>query len=330
MKLLVFLLKRLLQFLLLALFVTTCTFLIASLLPGDFFTAWEADPRVGRDLVSRLRAQYGLAEPIHTQYFHWLRRSLTLDLGYSLHHQLPVASVLQASLRNTLWIAIPSLVLGVLAGVLMGAVRATFTEGVLGQLLNVLSTVMLSLPALILGLSALVFAARTGWFPIGGMNSVNASVDSGLLSWWDRIRHLALPVACLSIPVLASVERVQYTSSIVTLTEPFFLAARTRGLTDSRIFLRYLIRPSLNPVISILGPMFGVLLSGSLVIELLFSWPGLGQTTYDALVSRDVFLLLGCVLCGSILLVVGNILADTMLYLLDPRTRSYSSFAEEK
>jgi peptide/nickel transport system permease protein len=142
------------------------------------------------------------------------------------------------------------------------------------------------------------------------------------LSVADRLHHLFLPVACLTIPVLASVERIQYAAASGHHNEPYLRFARSRGLGSFRFFFQYILRPGLNPVLSISGPMLGGILSGSLVLEVIFAWPGLGQATYDALFNNDLFLLAGCIVGSSLLLVIGNLLADLALVILDPRTRS--------
>jgi peptide/nickel transport system permease protein len=169
---------------------------------------------------------------------------------------------------------------------------------------------------------ALLFAAHTHWFPLGGMDSLGTP-ESGLWQWAiNRIHHLILPVACLTIPVFAYVERIQYASTEGGPHELYLRSAKARGLSSRRIFFQYLLRPGLNPVLSVSGPMIGGILSGSLVLEVLFSWPGLGQITYDSLFNSDLFLLAGCILGSSFVLVFGNLLADLAMMLFDPRTRA--------
>jgi peptide/nickel transport system permease protein len=218
--------------------------------------------------------------------------------------------------------AIPALILGFGAGIVLGTVHALFAQRLPGRILDVFSTIALSLPSLLLGLVALLFAAQTHWFPLGSMNSLGDQGTTGLAWTADRIHHLILPVACLTIPVLAYVERIQRAATQAVSSELFVRSARSRGLSRSRIFFHYILRPGLNPVLSIAGPMIGGILSGSLVLEVIFAWPGLGQITYDALFNSDLFLLTGCVMGSSLLLVAGNLLADFALMALDPRTRS--------
>jgi peptide/nickel transport system permease protein len=272
--------------------------------------------------VEQLRHKYGLDQPFYIQFFRWLKNLLRFDLGYSLFYQRPVTAVVADALSKTLWIGIPALILGFGGGIILGAFHGILGRHPLGRCLDLFSAVSLSLPSLLLGLMALLFAAHTQWFPLGGMGSLE-SPDAGFWLWAaDRIRHLILPVACLTIPVLASVERIQYAATRGLRDELYFRSARSRGLSGSHFFWHYILRPGLNPVLSISGPMLGGVLSGSLILEVIFAWPGLGQITYDALFNNDLFLLAGCVVGSSLLLVTGNLLADAALATFDPRTRS--------
>lgn len=314
--------KRVLPLILLSLAAAFATFLFSSLIPGDFFSGHLLDPSIQRETVESLRHKYGLEQPFHIQYIRWLRNLLRLDLGYSLFYQKPVLPVLAGAIANTLWMGIPALVLGFGGGIVLGTMHALYARQWQGKLLDVVSAVALSLPSLLLGLAALLFAAHTQWFPLGSMNSLEAQ-DSGMWHWSaDRLYHLLLPVTCLTIPVLAYVERVQRAAVQGERFEPHVRCAAARGLRPKRIFLHYILRPALNPVLSISGPMLGGVLSGSLVLEIIFAWPGLGQITYDALFSSDLFLLAGCVVGSALLLVAGNLAADLGLMALDPRTRT--------
>jgi peptide/nickel transport system permease protein len=316
-----FIFKRAAELVLLVFLVTFITFWLSAVIPGDFFSAHMADSPITMESVALLRHQYGLDQPFHIQYLRWMEKLFRLDFGYSLFYQRPVSSVVADALVKTLWIGVPAFILGFAAGVLLGTVHGMAAERGIGKLLNFVTTVALSLPSILLGLAALLFAAHTGWFPLGGMESVNQQANA--LQWsLDRLRHLFLPVACLGIPVMASIERVQFAAVRSIGKELYLRCARTRGLGSLRIFFQYFLRPGLNPALSVSGPMIGWVLSGSLVLEVIFSWPGLGQITYDALFNSDLFLLAGCVIGSSALLVIGNLLADLAMISFDPRTRS--------
>lgn len=314
-------LKRTAQLVLLVFLVTTATFALSSWIPGDYFSKHFLDPSLGPDAIAQLRHKYGLDQPVHVQYLHWIGNSLKLDLGFSLLYQQPVLSVVADALRKTLWLGIPALMLGLGGGVLLGTLHGVHRNRPLGHFLDLLSSVMLSLPSLVLGIAALLLASLTRWFPLGSMSSTEI-LQVSYWSWlFDRLHHLALPVSCLTVPILATVERIQFAATRDCFESLFLRSARARGLSSRSIFFRHLLLPSLNPVLSTSGPILGGVLSGSLVLELIFAWPGLGQMTYDALFNNDVFLLAGCVVASSILLVIGNLIADILLLMMDPRTR---------
>ena len=324
MRIAAFLLKRAVQLVLLSLLVAFVTFLVSALIPGDFFSTHMLDSSARTETIEHMRHAYGLDAPFYVQYLHWLRNLFRLDLGYSMFYQRPVLQVVADALAKTLWMGIPALIFGFGLGIVVGSVHGVFGSRLPGRLLDFLSSVILSLPSLLLALAALLLAAHTHWFPLGGMNSA-ADPNAGFLQWAiDRMHHLILPVMCLAIPVFAYVERIQFSSTRNGRDALPVRFARSRGLSRSRIFFQYILRPGLNPVLSISGPMLGGILSGSLVLEVIFSWPGLGQITYDALFNSDLFLLAGCVVGSSFLLVLGNLLADCALMALDPRTRSLS------
>jgi len=325
MRIAVFLLKRAAQLIVLTLLVAFVTFWLSSIIPGDFFSTHILDSSIRPETVEQLRHKYGLDQPAYVQYLRWFRNLVRLDLGYSMFYQRPVLAVVIDALAKTSWMGIPALILGFGIGIIFGTVHGIYAQRLPGKLLDFISAIALSLPSLLLGLAALLFAAYTNWFPLGSMSSLIPQ-DSGLWgSAADRIHHLILPVACLTIPILAYVERIQYSATLKSRDELYVRFARSRGLSNVRIFFQYVLRPGLNPVLSISGPMLGGVLSGSLVLEVIFAWPGLGQITYDALFNSDLFLLTGCIIGSSILLVAGNLLADFALMVFDPRTRSLSS-----
>ncbi len=268
-----------------------------------------------------MRERYGMDQPVLVQYGRWLDRVVHLDLGESRFYQQPVRDIVLDALLKTMWIGLPALLIGMLAGILIGTTHGLNRDAPFGLALDLLSSVALALPTLVLGLGALLLAASTHWFPLGSMNSAGLP-DSSFSTWLaDRIHHLVLPVSCLTVPILVYVERIQCAAAQDLVDDPYVRAAHARGLTESRIYFHYLLQPSLNPVLSTSGPLFASVLSGSLVLEVIFAWPGLGQVTLNALLNWDTALVIGCVVGSTILLVTGNLAADILLLLLDPRTR---------
>jgi peptide/nickel transport system permease protein len=173
------------------------------------------------------------------------------------------------------------------------------------------------MPPLLTSLLLVFVAARTGWLPIGGMGG-SADVSGGALV--DFVRHLILPAAALAMPLAAMFERLQSQAMAETIDRPFVLAAIARGVPRSRVVWRGALKAALRPVSSIYGLVIGTLLSGSFVVEMITSWPGLGRLMLDALRARDVYLVAGCAAAGSVFLAAGTLLSDVALALVDPRT----------
>lgn len=320
-RILAAILKRVLQLLVLSLLVTSATYFLAQQVPGDFFSAQELDPNANKQTLERMRQRYGLDQPAPVQFARWLGRCAHLDFGTSHFYQAPVRTVVLQALATTLWIGLPALVFGVAGGILLGTLHAIHRDDSLGITLEILSIAALATPTLVLGLGALLLASLTQWFPLGGMNAVTPA-DSGLVTWLlDRLYHLVLPAGCLTIPVLVYVERIQCAAAQSAWNAPFVRAARARGLGRVHIFLHYLLRPSLTPVVSTSGPLLAAVLSGSLILEVVFAWPGMGQVTLNSLLNRDTPLVAGCVIMSTVLLVAGNFAADMLLLILDPRIK---------
>jgi peptide/nickel transport system permease protein len=315
------LLSRVGQFALLLFLVTSASFFLSRFIPGDFFSRQLLDPAISQDTVQQLRHRYGLDQPIHIQYARWLVGALRLDLGYSLFYGRPVAPVIGDAIANTAWIGLPALILGGLGGILAGTWNGAFSHRWIGRMLDALSTLALSVPTLVLGLGALILAAHTNWFPLGS----TTTAIPGVLPFWqfmaDRLHHLVLPVICLAVPIFASVERIQSAAAKSCMEQVWVRSAIARGLGARTVFVRHLLRPSLTGVLSISGPLLGAVLSGSLVLEILFSWPGLGRVLYDAVFNNDLHLLVGSAAAGAVLIGGGNLAADLLLFALDPRTR---------
>jgi peptide/nickel transport system permease protein len=315
-----YLLKRAGQLAILAFLVTSGTFFMSALIPGDYFSRQRLDPAISSETVQQLRHRYGLDEPMQAQYLRWLRNAAHLDFGYSLYFRRPVGPVIGDALSKTLWLGLPALLLGFGVGILMGALHGTAKSRAAVITLDICSTIALSVPTLVLGLAGLFLASRTGWFPLGGM-AASVVETSGWQRVADTVHHLILPVACLTIPILAFVERTQSASTRSVMNESWVRAARARGLRGPAIFLHYVVRPSLNPVLSVSGPVLGAVLSGSLVLEVVFSWPGLGRVMYDAVLNNDLHLLVAGAAASAVLLVIGNLIGDLLVLALDPRTR---------
>ena len=307
-----FLVRRAALALLLVLLVSSAAFLLAQLAPGDHLDDFGMDP----DAVAAERHRLGLDRPIGEQYAKWVGHVLRFDFGESLRFRRPVAGLVRDAAANTAVLGISALLLSTAAGIPLGIYSGS-RRGRMPAVVSGVSVVLISVPPLITSMAFLLLAARTGWFPLGGMGPLTGDSDAANLA--VRLHHLVLPTLALALPVSAALERIQSRATSEALAEPPVMAARGRGLSRQRIVWRHALRLSLKPVLAVYGIMIGGLLSGSFAVEILMSWPGLGQLLYRAFTARDTFLIAGCAVAASVFLAVGILLSDIALALTDPR-----------
>jgi peptide/nickel transport system permease protein len=306
--------------------VSSAALVLTRLAPGDF-TSELYGTASGAAEMARERARYGLDQPIGRQYLAWLQRAVRLDFGTSLLYRRPVVELVAQRAAHTALLAVAALVLATLIGLPAGIVSGSRPNGWARGAIRGVSLVLLSTPSLVTSLLLVLVAARTGWLPTGGMQQAGAW-DAGTASGlFDLGRHLILPSLALALPVAATLERVQSQAMREVLGMPFVMAATARGVPRRRILLRSALRPAIVPVAAVYGFLVGSLLSGSFIVEVTTSWPGLGRLMYDALRSRDLYLVAGCAAAGSLFLAVGTLLSDLVQAWADPRLRDETSAA---
>jgi peptide/nickel transport system permease protein len=308
--------------LLLVLVVASAALVLTGLAPGDITSEQVGTGVSGRTLAAE-RARLGLDRPLARQYFEWMGRAARLDFGTSLMYGRPVAGLVAERARNTALLAVVALLVATLIGLPLGVVAGS-RRGAVSTLVRSGSVLALSMPSLVSSLLLVFVAARTGWLPTGGMTALEPGAGGWFASLVDLARHLVLPAAALALPLAATIERLQARAVADTLQEPFVIAALARGVPASRVLWRSALKPALRPVTAIYGLIFGSLLSGSFVVEIVTSWPGLGRLMFDALRSRDMYLVSGCAAAGAVFLALGGLLSDLALALVDPRLRARS------
>ena len=315
-----YLARRLLFAVLLVLLVSSGAFLLTHLAPGDA-TAELVRPGVSAETRAAARARLGLDRPFLAQYVDWIGRAARFDLGQSYRYGRPVTELVGVRARNTALLAMAALALATVLGVGLGIVAGSRRSGVIRAAIGGASMAALSVPSLLASLGLAALAARTGWFPIGGMTSIGAADLGWVARAVDTLWHLTLPAIALGLPIAAGIERLQSQALAATLEEPFVHAAVARGIPWRRVVWRHALPVAIRPVAGVYGVIIASLLSGSFVVEVVSAWPGLGQMTYEALIARDVNLVAGCAAAGSVFLVVGNLLSDAAVMLSDPRLR---------
>ena len=316
---LIYLARRLVFAALLVVIVSASALLLARLAPGDILSEQIGTGVSGRALQAE-RARLGLDRPVLQQAADWAARAIRFDFGTSLMYGRPVAGLVAERARNTAILAVVALLLATLVGIPAGVVSGS-RSGLATAAIRTASIVALSLPSLVSSLLLVVVAARTGWLPTGGMSASNAAGSGWLAALIDLARHLVVPACAIAVPLAASIERLQSQATSEVMGELYITAAAARGVPPRRLVWRHALKPALRPVVSIYGLIFGSLLSGSFVVEIVTAWPGLGRLMYDALRSRDVYLVAGCAAAGGVFLAAGALLSDVLLALIDPRLR---------
>lgn len=304
-----YLLRRLLFAVLLVFVVSSAALMLVEAAPGDSVDVFDLDPAV----AAAERRRLGLDRPFLVRYGDWVGRAVRLDLGESVKYGRPVRQLVAERAWKTALLGATALLLATLVGVPAGII--TGSRHNLGTAVaRALSLVFVSVPPLVTSLALLLLAARTGWFPVGGFAAGGDSTSA-----WTTLTYLVLPAIALALPIAASLERLQSQAMHEALGDPSVRAALARGCSFRRVVWRHALKLSLKPVLAIYGVVVGSVLSGSFAVEIVTSWPGLGALMFEALVSRDLYLVAGCAAAGSMFLALGILLADVALALVDPR-----------
>jgi peptide/nickel transport system permease protein len=304
--------------------VSVLAFLFTSLAPGTYFDEMRLNPQIAPETVAALRAQYGVDKPLPVRFASWLNSVLHGEMGFSFAYNSPVAPLLLVRARNTLLLTITSTLLAWAIALPLGIWSAERLGQLPDRLLSWGTAILLVIPDLALALGLLVFAVRTGWLPSGGMASVDFEALSPLNRLRDLALHLILPVTALVLSSLPLLIRHVRAAVADVLNAPFLLAALGHGIPRRTLLYRYALPAAANPLISLFGFSIGILLSGSLLIEVVMSWPGLGPLLLESILARDLYVVVGGVLFSTLFLVGGNFLADLLLYWADPRIRTES------
>jgi peptide/nickel transport system permease protein len=317
-----YVLRRLLQLIPLLLAVVVLTFVLLKLAPGDYLTTLADNPQVSAATIDAMRHRFGLDQPWTVQLILYLKNAvLHLDFGESFSRHQPVFAVLREGLLNTLLLAMAGALVTWGLAIPLGAWAAARQGTAVDRTLSLVAFIGLSVPEVLSGLLLLMLAANTGWFPVGGMRSLDWETLPLAGRVLDVLRHLVLPALVVGLVPLASRMRQMRANLLDVLRLEYVTTARAKGLDERTVVMKHALRNAVNPLITLFGYTLGSLLSGSLVAEIIFSWPGLGRITYEAILSRDQYLVVGSVLMASVVLVLGNLVADLLLAATDPRIR---------
>lgn len=301
--------------------VVTATFVVVHLAPGSAEDVLQK-PGISPEAREQIRRQWGLDRPVHEQYLHWLGHLVRGDLGVSYNYRRPVSEVLRRALPPTLLLTGTALALTLVVGVALGLAAVRRPGGWVDRVTTVLSLGIYGLPPFWLALMALlVFSVGLGWFPPSHMHSVGAASLSAPAAVLDLVHHLVLPAGCLGLAGAAATGRYLRSTLLDAGRSRFILGARARGIPPRRLLWVHALRPALIPVVTILGLSIPFLVSGSLVVEAIFAWPGMGRVMWTAAMARDVPMVLATTLVAGVGVVLGTLLADVLYAVVDPRVR---------
>lgn len=320
---LAFLLRRAAHTVVVVAAVATIVFILIHAAPGDPFAGSLDNPNVTEEVRARWRASYGLDQPLTVQYGRYLANLATGDLGWSFSRQRPVSDVIGSALPRTLLLVGLALALGFAAGIRLAVAQARRRGRPFDRAASAASLTLLSIPDFLLGiLLLLAFSYWMPLFPVGGMtDAVEYAFMSPGARIADRLHHLALPLATLVLGAAAIVARYQRAALLEVLPRDYIRSARAKGVREQTVVGRHALRSSLTPAITLLGTSLPALVGGVVFVEKVFDWPGMGLVAVDAVSSRDYPLVLAVVIVGTLVVALGNLLADLLYLATDPRLR---------
>ncbi|WP_419854245.1 ABC transporter permease [Candidatus Poriferisodalis sp.] len=313
---------RIAQALGLILAVMCLNFLLIHITPGDPATVIVGESGAGDpELLEEIRAQYGLDRPVIVQLASYVGRVATGDLGDSYFFNQSVTSLILQRLWPTVLLVGTALAFAVAAGTMVGVATARRPESPLSHGATVLALVGFSMPVFWTGIMLVIlFASAWKLLPVQGWHDVN--YGEGLLAnVLDVGEHLVLPALTLGLIYLAQYSRLSRASMLEVLESDYVRTARAKGLNERRVVYKHALRNAVIPVVTVVGLQFGALLSGALLVETVFNWPGLGRLAFDSILRRDTSVLLGVLMVSSVMVIVANLLTDLLYTIIDPRIR---------
>jgi len=314
--------RRLVRAVLLLIGVSGLCFLFTEMAPGTFFDEMRLNPQIAPETISAMRSRYGLDQPLPVRYGRWMKSALHGDLGYSIAYNVPVAPLLWSRAKNTLLLTITAMFLTWLIAVPLGVWAANRRGGLLDATVTVVSSFLVAVPELVIAVGLLAIAVRWRILRVGGMTSVGFEDLSSGQKLKDVLLHMALPTLILVLGEVAVIVRHVRASVLEVIGAPYVQAARGFGTRPARLLFRQVLPVAANPAISLLGFSLAGLLSGSLLVEAVCGWPGLGSLTLEATMSRDLYLVIGGIVFSALFMVGGNLIADILLVAVDPRIQS--------
>ncbi|HET8523142.1 MAG TPA: ABC transporter permease [Thermomicrobiales bacterium] len=309
-----FIIRRLLGAIPLLLGVAVLSFVFAQLMPGGPDALFARNGRMSQEQLDAIRHNMGLDQPMQVQLVRWLENLLRGDLGTSYSQYRPVTQVIWDVFPNTVLLMVAGLFIALVFALFFGIVAAVRQYGFFDNVTSFLSYFGLAMPVFWFGLMLQVlFAVKLGWLPSAGMHGSN---QTGVL---DVLRHLVLPAFTIAIGSIAGWSRYLRSSTLEVLAQDYVRTAQAKGLRERTVLLRHVLKNALIPFVTVASIDIPLYLTGAVLVETVFSWPGMGRLFYDSLTLRDYPVLMGILILGAALIIIGNLIADILYGILDPR-----------
>lgn len=320
MEIIKYILKRILQAIPLLIIVSMISFFIIRLSPVDPLAELRLNPSVSQETLQKETQRLGLDKPIIVQYGKWAKSFIKGDLGVTSNGE-QVSTKLKERIPNTLLLTTIVIFLTWIVGIPLGIVAALNWKSNLDRILTVLTSIGMAIPSFFFAVLLLIFAVKTGWFPVGGLTSSDFLEKSLFGQIIDVVHHLILPVTVLFTLSLAGLQRQMRANLLDVLDSDYVKFARAKGLSEFDVIYKHALKNAINPMITLLGFEFAGLLSGAALTEYVFQYPGLGRLILEAVMRSDINLVMASLMMGAIMLVLGNLIADILLIITDPRIR---------
>jgi peptide/nickel transport system permease protein len=309
-----FVLRRLLGAIPLLLGVSILSFIFMQLAPGGPDTLIAKNGRMSQEQLAAIRRNYGLDDPAHVQLWNWISNLFQGDLGISFTQQRPVRDIILEVFPNTLYLMAVALLISFIVAVTFGIGAAINQYGWFDNVTSFFAYFGLSMPVFWIGLMLqIVFAVKLGWLPSAGMHGAR---ESGFI---DLARHMILPSVTLAVGSVGSWSRYLRSSTLEVLGQDYVRTARAKGLRERVVMIRHVLRNAMIPFLTVVAIDIPLYLTGAVLTETVYSWPGMGRLFFDSLTKRDYPILMGILLLGAFLIVIGNLIADVLYAVLDPR-----------
>ena len=317
-----FILKRFVNSIFLSFGIATVVFFLLRILPSASFSDVYLNPRLSEEAIQKIKSAYGLDKPVLIQFLNWLKEIITGNFGFSFIYRKPVINCIGEALTSTLIVGIPALIYSFSVGIFVGIQSAKAQGKLLDRIMYSSFLVLYSIPSFWLGIILiLLFSYTFRVFPPSGLHSFNFSEMSFVGKIYDTAIHIFLPAFTLGTAPMAAIARFTRNMMLRVLSQTYIKTAKAKGLDQKTIFYKHILPNALLPVITLFGLYLPLFFAGSIVVEEIFSIPGIGKLTVDSIFQRDYPLTVGITLFVSFIVIIGNLISDILYSIFDPRIR---------